>query len=693
MFILLISLVSYPSWARKKSSSDSLSVTEQKVSSIDEKDSVAKTQNIYSWVYDGPLAEKKTAGIDTSMNQFYVNNPALRQTIALQYLGNMGSPAQSAIFADRKNRTDYIFFQPYQLYYTPSDELLYFNTKRPFSFIDYYGGGTNNRDNRRLKGLFSVNANKKLNLGMYGEWLKAYGAYSSLSTKNYDAGFFTSYDGLHSQFAASISFNGFESYENGGFTYDKNITDPKNTGHLDPLNIPVYFSDNSWTKVHNWNAAFHYKYNIGIEKEVQVTPDSVATEIIPVTTFTYRFTNESDWRRYYERNKTSGGLPVDSFYHSYGLSDERNYGTVSSTDSSRFWQMTHTFGVTLNEEYNTLMKFGLSAYITAKTKKYTYLDEAASIASGEVTPHNDSLFYFMNPTYSTEYRNKVGVGVVLSKHQGEAFTYSLFGEYFFLDEKKSASSFDFGGDLQSNAKWGKQQVMIGASAKFERYCPDFFEDYYFSNHIKWDNDFENKQDLNIHGYLSFPTFAFYDGLGLTFSADFKNLNNYVYWNSQAKPAQYSDNIQVLTLSLQERARIWRVHWDNELTFQKCSDDVILPLPQLSWYSSAYLQFNSLFKVLNIQLGVDMRWNSAYHAPNYMPATGQFFLQNSGSYTNYGNYLQMDAFINFRLKRARFYIEFNHLNKIWTHNYNSLLLRGYALDPSYLKFGLSLTLAD
>lgn len=696
LFIVLLLPFFLPVMAKKRAvevTSDSLVVDSTQIVGKEKK--TREKSEIYSWRYQGPLTDKQSAGIDTSMVEFYVNNPALRKTIALQTLGALGSPAQSAIFVDRVKKTDYIFFQPYQIYYRPSEELLYFNTKKPFSFIDYYGGGTQNRDNRRIDGLFSVNVNKRFNFGLYGEWTKAYGCYNSLSTKYYDAGYFMSYDGLHQQFGASVSFNGFQSYESGGIANERLVTDPKNTGKIDAPNMQTFFSNNSWNKVRNWNASFNYRYNIGVEKEVEITPDSSSIEIIPITSIIYNFSSESDWRGFYERNLSSGGLNVDSFYHRYGLSDTLYYSKLSSTDSTRFWKMKHTIGVSLNEEYNTLMKFGFAPYATVTVKKYTYMDENETVNSGEVTPHYDSLSYRYNPVYKSLIRSRFGIGAILSKHQGEAFTYNFYGEYYFVDEKRTASTFEVGGALNSRANWGKQLVEIGASAKFERYCPDFYEEYYYGNHIKWDNDFENKQDLTINGKLSFPTFAFYDGLGLDLSADFRNLNNYVYWNSKALPEQYTDNLQVLTISLKERARVWRVHWDNALTFQQTSNDKVLPLPQLSWYSSAYFRFDKLFKVLNVQIGVDMRWNSAYYAPNYMPVTGQFFVQDSeaSNYQKYGNYVYMNAFINMHLKRVRFYVMFNHLNKMWSNHYNYLYLRGYAMDPSYVKFGLSMTLAD
>jgi hypothetical protein len=657
--------------------------------SLEVSQEVEEPQSIYCWTYSDAIGTEQVGGIDTSMNDFYVNNKAFRETIALQYLGNLGSPAKSAIFLDRVNRTDFLFFQPYQLYYKPINEILFFNTKLPFTYINYYSGGTTNRDNRRLDGLFTVNVNSKLNFGMYGDWTKAYGAYPSLSTKNYNSGFWGTFKGRNNEVAAAISFNGYENYESGGFTEDDYITDPKNTGNLEPNVIPFFFERDCLSKLRNWNAFLNYKFHIGFDKEIQVNDDSLAYEFVPVTSIVYTFKSEVDKRRYIENQASQ-----DSFYHVYGLSDSLLYNYKKTMDSTHYFQMNHSIGVVLNEEYNTLMKFGFAAYLTARINKYSYLDKDLSLNAGKVSDKDSTAGYKINQRYNSIFRNRVGVGAKLFKNNGEAFTYSAFGEYYFINEKKNAASFNFGGNISSKSNWGKQRVEIEAKANYEHYCPDFFEEYYYSNHIEWNNDFKNKQALNIYGQLSFPSFAFYNGLGLTFRAGLNNLKNYVYWNEKAVPDQYEDNLQLLTLSVKQMGRIWKIHWNNELTYQQCSNERILPLPKLSWFSSAYFQFSHLLKILNIQVGVDFRWNSAYYAPNYFPATGQFFLQdsNSDTYSKYGNYVYMDAFVNFQLKRVRFYVEFNHLNKLWSNNYNYMILRGYAMDPSYLKLGVSATLA-
>ncbi len=88
----------------------------------------------------------------------------------------------------------------------------------------------------------------------------------------------------------------------------------------------------------------------------------------------------------------------------------------------------------------------------------------------------------------------------------------------------------------------------------------------------------------------------------------------------------------------------------------------------------------------------MRYNTGYYAPNYLPATGVFYLQDEENKEMTGNYPYINAYINCQLKTARFFIQYNHLNETMSGN-NYLVLPGYALDPSYFKFGVSIYLKN
>ena len=71
------------------------------------------------------------------------------------------------------------------------------------------------------------------------------------------------------------------------------------------------------------------------------------------------------------------------------------------------------------------------------------------------------------------------------------------------------------------------------------------------------------------------------------------------------PAQESGNIQVLSATLKQDFRLGILHLDNEVTWQKSSNETVLPLPQLSLYHNLYLLAKIAKKVLTVQLGADV----------------------------------------------------------------------------------------
>jgi len=651
-------------------------------------DKVKFVQQTNSWVASGILGTVKPVALDTAMNDFIVTNPAKKNAIALEFLGNLGSPGRSKIFFDRQRKSDFFFFEPYEIYYASPEEVQYFDTKLPYTNLSYTSGGPSRTPAYRLNGVFTVNINPLFNVGMYGDWINAYGAYPSQSVKRYNTGFFGSYMGKHHNVMANISFNGFENKENGGLTKVTEVTNPRATGNLGAPNMSVFFRENVFSKLWNWNTRLNYKYHIGIERDMQVTEDSVGKTFVPVTSFIYNFRSENSRKRYWEK-RFDGQIPVDSFFLAHNLDTSLFVNRLATMDSTRFSQIKQAFGISLNQEFNTLMNFGLTGYAVIDVKNYTYLDSN----SQKITNEKDELRqagFLIYPEYQKERRYKAGVGAMLAKYLGENLTYNFTGEYYFIDEKKTASSFLLEGNVQTKFNIFRQEVNLGAQAEYLREAPDFFEEYYFSNRIKWNTEFEHKNTLSVKGTLSFPSFVFYPSLGLAFSAGVKDLKNHIYWDKTAMPRQYSENIEIIEFTLKERVRLlWLLHWDNEITYQKSTNEQIIPLPELCWYSNLYVQFNKLFKVLTVQVGANMRYNTEYYAPRYLPATGVFYQQND---YKVGDYYYANAYINCQLKSARFFVQYNHLNRGWFGN-NYLVLPGYALDPSYFKIGVSAYLTN
>lgn len=680
----------------------------------------SKNKRMNVWQADGPLGLTKPSTLDTLLGNYHINDLALHRTIAFQNLGNMGTPGISKIFSDRVDRSNFIFFQPYSLYYTSPEDIKYFNTKVPYTNISYNNGGLTNRKQESVSGIFAININPHFNMGMYGKWQNNYGSYDNQSSKNYNAGFFGSYIHRHHELMSNISFNGYRAMENGGFTDEAYITDPKNTGKLDAYNIPTYFDNDVTSKLVNWNAYLNYKFHFGFDKTINVTEDSTITEFIPVSSLIYTFRNESDYKRYKEEYiGSNGGMTTDSLYKDLGIGQNHRINNLSTVDSVRYWEMNHTIGLSINEEFNTIGKFGVAGYLTYTQKQYGGIDHVNYYRNGEGIYNSelirnrrvkldsitgtDSLGRFGEDVWDTNTQTKVGIGAQISKRKGEHLMFNLNGEYFFKDEKKTGSSYNLGADIQSRFNIGRNIFGIKAKASHQNYCPDYLEEHYFGNRLQWDNDFDNITKTVIEGAIGAEKLYLYNTedstllskiapeVGLMLKANETTLKDYVYWGLDGTPKQYNSTISITRLTLQEQMKIWYLHFDNELTFQylNAGNDV-MDLPSLCLYSNLYIKTKPLFNVLTLQLGADLRYNTKYYAPAYLPATGMYYAQNKekiGDYPLYGAYLSM------HLKTFRLFVEYSHLNHIWSNNNHYLVSPGYALDPNYIKFGISVNFAN
>ena len=114
--------------------------------------------------------------------------------------------------------------------------------------------------------------------------------------------------------------------------------------------------------------------------------------------------------------------------------------------------------------------------------------------------------------------------------------------------------------------------------------------------------------------------------GTNLRAGVENIKNYTYFNQSALPEQNGGNIQVLSATLKQDFRLGVFHLDNEVTWQKTSNETVLPLPQLSLYHNFYILAKLAKKVLTVQLGADVRYFTKYNAPAYAPGVQQFHLQ-------------------------------------------------------------------
>ena len=616
---------------------------------VEKKDTVKR--EIKTWTVDDIYGVADTVVIDSLITSYQDNQPINNYSIANSWNGNLGSPLESKIYFDRKvsSRED-MFERAYAPYLIKPSDVRYYDTKQPFSQMVYRSAFPLQNEEDYFKIMLTLNANKHLNVGGLCNLIYGRGQYQYQSSNMLNGGFWTTYTGKQYEVVSSVMFNSFKNRENGGISDNNYILNPQYS--IQASNIPVNFS-NVQSAYRNFNYFFNHRYKLGREMERKAKSvlgvDSTYTEYVTIMTLTHTFHAEDVARKYVEESVPMG------FY-------ENNYFSNSYTkDSTAYWSIANTFAVTLEEEFNRLMRFGLSAYI-----KYDIRHYGMGIKNREDTLRFDN-----------SYSHNLILGANLFKREGKWVKYDIDGRIYLVGQH--IGEFDLDGRFDFEFNVGREPLGIMAAAGFRNYSEYHQYRYYESNHFKWsDLDFNNSLALDIKGRIGLPK------RDISIGVQFQNITNYVYLNEKCMPTQHDGNVQVLAVDLLAKLRAWRFHLDVQAVYQLTGNRDVLPLPDVALYGNFYYM-DKFFKVLTVQLGTSVRYHTEYYGNAYMPALGQFYLQKE---VPIGNYPEMNVYANFHLKTVRFFVQYYHLNKGLFGGTNYLSMPYYPINPATFQFGLS-----
>ena len=142
----------------------------------------------------------------------------------------------------------------------------------------------------------------------------------------------------------------------------------------------------------------------------------------------------------------------------------------------------------------------------------------------------------------------------------------------------------------------------------------------------------------------------------------------------------------MSATLRKDFKIWKFHLDHRLLFQLSSDTNVLPLPMLALNLRYYLEFDVVKNVMQMQIGANGIFNTAWYAPAYNPVLGVFHNQNE---RKYGNCPYIDAFVNIQWKRVSVFVKVINVNQGWPCKENDYFSAdGYINSQRAIKFGIS-----
>ena len=669
---------------------------------------------LYMWQLSETLGNRTIVPADTLALNFQNTNLVGGMTGEYNFLGNLGSPRLSRIFFNRQDDEPTLFMAPYSSFFVRPDQVFFTNSNVPYTNLTYYKAGNKINGEERFKSYFSVNVNKRLAFGFNFDYLYGRGYYANQSTSHFNAGLFGSYIGERYQIQAVYNNFFMKMNENGGIANDGYITRPDTMAEgkkeYSSTTIPVKMEQTS-----NRNKDFYVyltqRYRLGFKRRVlkeeaqnnsvqqrfspaapttsiasSIAPaDSLATDSLPANNLAMGDnlsldSLNSNHALPEDTNFVEEFVPVTSFIHTFKIERARHkYQSVStpdenayynkqgvSRDSTTAFSVKNVFGIALLEGFNRYAKAGLTGYISHKFSRYDLMN-ADSMTVDRFT------------------EQEIYVGGELAKRQGKTLHYSIDGEVGIMD--KAMGQFRVNGNMDLNFRLWKDTVNLIVRGFVKNTLPSFYMRHYHSNLHVWDNDnMEKEFRTRVEGELNI------DRWGTNLRAGVENVKNYTYLNQKAVPEQNSGNIQILSATLKQNFRAGIFHLDNEVTWQKSSNETVLPLPQISVYSNLYLLTKLAKKVLTVQLGADVRYFTKYNAPAYTPSIQQFHLQPENDQVEIGGYPIVNVYANLHLQRTRLFAMYSHVNQ-GMGTRNSFLVPHYPINPSLLRIGVSWNFYD
>ena len=617
---------------------------------------IDSTKQMYYWRITPITGEIVAGQPDTAVTNFFNRSVADGYSIAMGHLANLGLPVQSHIHFDRPDRSNFMFSDPYYIYTKAPDRFNFISTKIPFSNLTYQSAGSRVTKEERMLGALSLNVGKKLNVGLDLDYLYARGYYQSQSAKHLDWAVYSSYITDRSQLHVLINPFDYTNMENGGIINDYDIIDPESSKATSPdrplksNEMPVKYI-NTWNRFKGTHYFLNYHYYLGFERDTG-KKDEEGEEIrqfVPVSSIIYTFDYEEKKRRFNSRDS----IGVDSVYYQRDMLS-RNQAV---NDSTSYWNLSNTFGLSLREGFSSWAKFDLTVFVKQDFRNYTLMDTIS---------------------VNKEWRqSSTYIGGELAKRGGKILRYNAEALFGVLGD--NLGDMILAGMVETRIPVFKDTASLIGRAHVKNIEPAFYEKHFRGKYFWWDHEeFSKIKKVYIGGELNIPHTK------TNIKAGVENLTNYIYFDRMGDVQQYTGNIQILGITWEQNMRLGILHWDNQAVYQTSSNQELLPVPDFCIHSNLYIDF-LVAKVLRIQMGGNMHYFTKYYASTYDPATQQFRLQNE---LKVGDYPLITGYVNCHLKYTRFFVEFYNISASFIPKPEYFSLPHYPYNPQIFKFGLS-----
>ena len=619
-------------------------------------------KRLVSWKHNRLWNSIETFQWDTTANYHFYDYPFMRKDVGASWLGMPGSAVQQYNWFKRDDETSTSFYAPMESWtYTP-DNLPQFNTKTPYTELEYFGNLFNNStlsaDNFRV--FTTQNILPELNIALE---MKRYGGAGTLrneETNNRTYFVAGNYIGKKYLAHAGFIYNKSTRQESGGVQDNMWVRDT--TVDVREIEVNLATATNRYKKIsffldQSYRIPFEFLEKLKHRGDTTWVPADTLNKDI-MTGF---IGTSSEYTTYSKKYVDNTSTALSAFYR-----DDFYINPNKSTDSLRTSRLENRIFVRLQPWKEDAIVSKLEGGIGHRFQTF-YLQAP-----------NEVLYKAANNRWNSFYAYAGAEGKLSKYFNWDATGLFNFAGHeagdFYVKANAAISFYPFRRAKQS-------PITLGAHFETSLKEPDFYQQHFYSNHFKWENNFGKTSTTRINATLDIPKWRLKAQAGY---ALIKGLN---YYDTLGVARQNTSAMSVLMAGISHHLVLGPLHLENSALFQVSSAQDILPLPTLALNLRYYFQFNIVNpKVLQMQIGINTRFTTKWYAPWYNPVSGTFALQTE---TQYGEVPVTDIFINMQWKKCCLFLKFENAGRGWpsrAHDY--FTAHHYIQTAPMLKFGIS-----
>ncbi len=643
---------------RKLAEADSIQKVKQKAK--DERDSIIEYtpriletfaltdtmqyKRIIEWTVDQDFHRLDVKVPDTTYNAHYYDYPFFRKDVNATWLGVPGSPVQYYNWFNRASEERVEFYTAQESWSYSPRTIPNYNTKTPHTELAYSGtllaGDAKESDNLHI--LTTQNILPELNFTISFDRFGGGGILESETTRNKTFSTRLNYLGKKYMGHFGYIYNMVERSENGGIADNTWIRDTT----VEPREIPVTLSGatskitkNTWYLNQQYRIPFDFIEKLKSRNDTTAVRDTLEAAVDTIN-----------------RNITTAFIGHSSEWSTY----TRNYtDNISNTAGRAFYNNVFNFGNASADSLGT-MKLDNKVFVRLQPWGSEGIVSKLDVGAGDMLRH-----YFDSSSVRPQKHIENSV-YLYAGAEGQ------FRKYLAWDAKAKFNVLGYTiGDTEIEANAGfnfypfrrarKSPISVKAHFETRLLTPDYYTQYLNTNHFRWENDFSKISTTQIKGSISIPRWRFDAEVGYALLA------NNIYYDTLGIVRQNTIPMSVISASIRKDFVLGPMHFDNRVLLQYSSEPDIVPLPavaaNLRWYAQFVVQKNEsgTGNVMEMQLGINAFWNTAWYAPAWNPALGVFHNQNVTLYNN-GPYF--DIFMNIQWKRCCIFLKYQNFGRGW-----------------------------